>query len=97
MAEKLDGEFQEKFDKLKEEEISKLEDAGDIEVGVYFERNQLASLSFSIKTAPWGDNYWIFFPNPEKTAWKDVRQAIAAGLRYMKTEGLPGNELGAQD
>ena len=96
MAIKLDGEFQGEFDSIKEEEVKKL-DAGDIEVGVYFERNQLASLSFNIKSAPWGDNYWIFFPNPERVVWKDVRQAVSAGLKYMKTHGVPGDELGVLD
>ncbi|MCD6310699.1 MAG: hypothetical protein J7M18_08275 [Candidatus Eremiobacteraeota bacterium] len=97
MAIRLDGEFQEKFDNLKKEEFDKLDEPADVEVGVYFERSQLASLSFNVKTGPWGDNYWILFPNPEKVEWEDIRQALAAGLKYMTTRGIPGDQLGIVD
>lgn len=97
MAIQLDGEFQANFEKIKEEEKKKIKSAEKVEVGFHFEKNQLSSLSFNLITSPWGDNYWIVFPNPEKIEWKDVRQAVSAGLNYMATKGVPGDMLGMLD
>ena len=98
MAIELDGDFTEQFERLKASELKKVEGEGEFEVGVYFEKNFLASLSFNRLSGPWSDNYWIIFPNPEKLTWQDVRKALQAGFRYLINTSYPtSRDLGMLD
>jgi len=95
MAIELNGEFTGQFEKMKLKELERIGKKGEMEVGVYFEKNLLSSLSFNYTSGPWGDNYWIMFPNPEKLNWTDVAKALKTGFAYLSECNKTGNrELG---
>jgi hypothetical protein len=83
MAIKIDDAFEKKLKALEENELEKLGKQGKYEVGVYFENYILHSLSFNYTSSEWSDNYWIFFPNPEKLKWEDVHEALRTGFKYL--------------
>ena len=98
MGIELNADFSAQFEALKTKEMERIGKKGELEVGVYFEKNLLSSLAFNQSTGPWKDNYWIIFPNPEKISWEEVKKALRSGFKYMsESSQLSSSELGMMD